>query len=93
MLLEDLSAFGANALAALMSSNTDILGFFVSGRQNIKTPYRYMTSFTPSAIATHSASVVDKVTLVCVLENHVTDAPPNPIAGPETERLSLGFWA
>lgn len=101
LLLEELSELCANAITTLMSSNTDMLGVFISGRQNVKTPLSDMASFTPSTIATYSASIVDNVTLCCVLETQGTNAPPNPItnaspnlvAAPETERLSAAFWA
>lgn len=46
-----------------------------------------------SAMATYSATVVLNVTLFRVLENQVTEDPPQKIAAPYMELRSFTFWA
>ena len=48
-------------------------------------------SFTVSLRATHSASDVESVTHLCVLENQYPHAPPHIITSPDTDLLSVAL--
>ena len=69
LLFDERKGFSAKFFGPLLSSNTQILGDPGLGLRNTNTPLTYRAAIT--------ASVVDRLRHVCVLENHDTKIPHN----------------
>ena len=64
LLLDELSGVLAISIAPLLSLNTPLPGDPDTATKKTNTHRTYKASFTPSAIATFSASVVESITLI-----------------------------
>ena len=80
--LAELSGLDASLIAPLLSTKTLIVFCERDGTGKDATDFAKITSLTPSPSATYSASVVESVTILCVLLIHQTVALPRVTTTP-----------
>ena len=85
--------FAASLVAPSLSTNTLMLFSEREGTMNDDTAFTNSPSLTPSPSATYSASVVESVTIFCVLLEHLTVELPTVTTTPDTDLLSSAFSA
>ena len=85
--------FSAIAITPWLSSNKSIVSLASSGCNKSITAFVNIAIFAPYAMATYSASLVDRVTQCCVVLLAFTTVPPTTTATLDTERLSLSLLA
>ena len=89
----ELRGFAASLIAPSLPTNTLMLLSEREGTMNDNTAFTKSPYLTPSPSATYSASVVESVTIFCLLLDQLTVELPTVTATPGTDLLSSAFFS
>ena len=91
LVLVELRRLFASEIAPSLSTNTLMQFSQIDGMMKEIIPFTNKAYLTQSSSATYSGSVVERVTIFCVLLNQLTDDLPTATATPDTDLRSSAF--